>query len=130
MSHIAQIKLLINLASIDGEIAEKERSYILNIAHANDIKPSEILPLFNHSHEVIIPGGLNDREKFNYIFSLVQLMKIDERLYREEIKYCSSVAAKLGYNEGVMFDLMLHVSSSMAEAEVQALEELTKKYLK
>jgi hypothetical protein len=124
-----QIKSLINLASIDGEIAERERSYILNIGHANDIKPGEIIPLFASRHEEIIPGGLTNDQKFKYIFSLVQLMKIDERMYREEIKYCSHVAAKLGYSEQVMFELMLHVSASMAEAEVKALEELTQKYL-
>ena len=125
-----QIKSLINLASIDGEIAERERSYILNIGHANEIKPSEILPLFTSTHEEIIPSGMTNDQKFKYIFSLVQLMKIDERMYREEIKYCSKVAAKLGYKEQVMFDLMLHVSASMAEEEVKALEELTEKYLK
>lgn len=129
MQNLAQIKLLINLASIDGEIADREKSYILNIGHANDIRPGDILPLFTSRHNMIIPTGLKDEEKFNYIFSLVQLMKIDERLYQEEIRFCSTVAAKLGYDQRVMFDLMLHVSSAMAEAEVKALHELTKKYL-
>lgn len=125
-----QIKLLVNLARVDGEIAERERSYILNIGHANEIKPSEILPLFTSSQEEIIPSGLTDDQKFKYIFSLVQLMKIDGRLYREEIKYCSHVAAKLGYDEQVMFDLMLHVSAEMGAAEMKAIEELTRKFLK
>ncbi len=125
-----QIKLLVSLARVDGEIVERERSYILNIGHANEIKPSEILPLFTSSQEEIIPSGLTDDEKFKYIFSLVQLMKIDGRLYREEIKYCSVVAAKLGYNEQVVFDLMLQVSAEMGAAEVKALEELTQKFLK
>lgn len=129
MQNLAQIKLLISLASIDGDIAEKERSYILNIAHANQIKPSEVMALFTIKHELIVPQGLDDNQKFNYIFSLVQLMKIDERLYQDEIRFCSGVAAKLGYDQRVMFDLMLHVSTAMAEAEVKALQELTKKYL-
>ncbi len=126
---LQQIKSLINLARIDGEIADREKSYILNIGHANDIKPGEILPLFTSTHEELIPSGMSNDQKFKYLFSLVQLMKIDERMYRDEIKYCSSVAAKLGYSEQVMFDLMLHVSANMAEAEVKALEELTQKYL-
>jgi uncharacterized tellurite resistance protein B-like protein len=125
-----QIKLLVNLSRVDGDIADREKSYILNIGHANQIKPSEILPLFTASQEEIIPEGLSDEQKFNYIFSLVQLMKIDGRLYREEIKYCSHVAARLGYNEQVMFDLMLHVSAEMGAAEVKVLEELTQKFLK
>ena len=130
MQNLAQIQLLIKLASIDGDIADREKSYILNIGHANDIRPGDILPLFGQpKEEVIIPKDLSDEQRFNYIFSLVQLMKIDERLYQEEIRYCSSVASRLGYDQRVMFDLMLHVSSAMAEAEVKALQELTKKYL-
>ena len=125
-----QIKLLVNLSRVDGDIADREKSYILNIGHANQIKPSEILPLFQASHEDVIPEGLTDDQKFNYIFSLVQLMKIDDRLYREEIKYCSHVAARLGYNEQVIFDLMLQVSAVMGASEVKALEELTQNFLK
>ena len=57
-------------------------------------------------------------------------MKIDERLYSEEIKYCAKVASKLGYNEQVLVDLMLHVKpTSMSTDDVSALRELTRKYL-
>ena len=56
-------------------------------------------------------------------------MKIDERLYQDEIRYCSKVAAKLGYDEAVMFDLMLHVRAVMEDNELDALKKLTEKYL-
>jgi hypothetical protein len=56
-------------------------------------------------------------------------MKIDERLYKDEIQYCSRVASKLGYDENVMFELMLHVRSAMESSEMQILKELTAKYL-
>lgn len=129
MTALPQLKLLINLASIDGEVGEKERIYIFNIGRANGLAEVVVEPLFNTRHETIIPTDLNHDQKFNYIVSLVQLMKIDERLYKEEIKYCAQVAAKLGYSKEIIFDLMLHVSATMAETEVKALQELTKKYL-
>lgn len=129
MTALPQLKLLINLASIDGEVGEKERNYIFNIGRANGLAEVVVEPLFNTQHETIVPTHLDNDQKFNYIVSLVQLMKIDERLYKEEIKYCSLVAAKLGYSKDIIFDLMLHVSASMAETEVKALQELTKKYL-
>jgi hypothetical protein len=56
-------------------------------------------------------------------------MKIDERLYKDEIRYCSKVAARLGYDEAVMFELMLHVRSVMEDNELEALKTLTEKYL-
>jgi hypothetical protein len=129
MTHLAQLKLLINLAQIDGEVGEKERNYIFNIGRANGLAEIVVEPLFGTSHALIIPDNLNNAQKFDYIFSLVQLMKIDERLYQDEIRYCSKVAARLGYDEAVMFDLMLHVRAVMEVNELDALKKLTEKYL-
>lgn len=126
---LAQLKLLINLARIDGGVAEKERKYIANIGLANGIPMEDIAPLFEYTHALLVPSGLSQNEKFDYIFSLIQLMKIDERLYQEEIRYCSKVAAKLGYDESVMFELMLHVREVMEANEMNALRSLTEKYL-
>lgn len=129
MTHLAQLKLLINLAQIDGEVGDKERNYIFNIGRANGLAEIVVEPLFGTSHALIIPDNLNNAQKFDYIFSLVQLMKIDERLYQDEIRYCSKVAARLGYDEAVMFDLMLHVRAVMEVNELDALKKLTEKYL-
>jgi hypothetical protein len=126
---LAQLKLLINLARIDGTVAEKERKFIANIGLANGILMDDISPLFEYTHALLVPTGLTQNEKFDYIFSLIQLMKIDERLYQEEIRYCSKVAAKLGYDESVMFELMLHVREVMEANELNALRSLTEKYL-
>ena len=126
---LTQLKLLISLARIDGEVAEREKKYIHNIGTANGLPEEIIRPLFNESHEVIIPNDISDDQKFNYLFSLVQLMKIDERLYKDEIRFCSKVAARLGYDEAVMFDLMLHVREVMQANELAELKKLTTKYL-
>ncbi len=126
---LAQLKHLVNLARIDGDVAEKERKYITNIGLANGISLLDINGLFGKKHENIDVGTIDDETKFNYLLSLVQLMKIDERLYQEEIRYCSQVAAKLGYDQTVMFDMMLHVREVMEDHEKKALSDLTKKYL-
>lgn len=127
---IPQLKLLINLARIDGDVAEKEMKYITNIGLANSVPINDITPLFRQDHDVIVPTDLNEEERFKYIFSLVQLMKIDEKLYKDEIQFCSKVAAKLGYEQPVMFDMMLHVRAAMEANEMEALKKLTTKYLK
>lgn len=131
MSALAQMKLLINLAQIDGSVAGREKNYIINIGRANGIYPDEIYPLFDQKHEVIVPENLSKESKFQYIVTLVQLMKIDERMYKEEIMYCSTIANKLGYQKEVMFELMLHVKAgAMTEAEIKNLQILTEKHLK
>ncbi len=130
MAVLEQMKLLINLARIDGEVADREKVYITNIGKANGFSVDEIDPLFERRHDLIIPKDLTDDQKFEYIFSLVQLMKIDERLYKEEILFCSKIAANLGYDHEVMFEMMLHVRAAAMESdELLSLKELTQKYL-
>ncbi len=129
MSALSQLKLLVNLAMIDDEVTDKEKKYITNIGLANGLTEQDVVYLFNQNHEVIVPQGISDDRKFDYLFSLVQLIKIDERLYKEEIKYCSHVAAKLGYKQEVMFELMLKVSTTMKKAEIESLRKLVSSLL-
>ncbi len=126
---LAQLKLLVNLARIDGEMSERERKYITTIGLANGIPLDDITSLFHYNHDRIELDHLSNQRKFEYMVSLVQLMKIDERLYQEEIRYCASVAARLGYDQAVIFDLMLHVREAMQRKELEALRQITEHYL-
>lgn len=129
MVALSQLKLLISLARIDGEVADKERTYINNIAKANGLVDVE--KLFEETHELIIPQDLTPDQKFEYLFSLVQLMKIDERLYKDEIRFCAKVASRLGYPLEVLVDLMLNVkaATTMATDEIDALKNLITEHL-
>lgn len=130
MAALLQMKLLISLAQIDGKVAERERNYIINIGRANGLYPDEVEPLFAKQHELIIPADLTDDQKFSYIFSLVQLMKIDERMYKEELMFCAKIAANLGYQSEALFDLLLHVKTfDMPPAEMASLKALVQKHL-
>jgi uncharacterized tellurite resistance protein B-like protein len=127
---LEQLKLLVNLARIDGDMSVKERSHIVNIGKAHGFPESSVETLFYSSHEAIITKELTADQKFTYIFNLVQLMKLDERLYEEEIKFCASTATKLGYKPEVMFELMLKVKSTeMTLEEKTALQKLSANYL-
>jgi hypothetical protein len=130
MNDLSRMKLLINLAKVDGQIADKEKNHLITIGRANGIYPDEIYPLFTQSHHVVVPEDLSADEKFDLLFSLVQLMKLDERMYREEIVFCGQVAAKLGYDKHVMFELLAHVRSGTMQAnEVDSLKEIVQKFL-
>jgi uncharacterized tellurite resistance protein B-like protein len=125
-----QLKLLVNLARIDGDMATKERAYIISIGKAHGFPESSVETLFYSSHESIIPKELKADQRFNYLFNLVKLMKLDERLYEEEIKFCANIATKLGYQSQVMFELLLKVKAEdMDPKEVDALKDLTTRYL-
>jgi uncharacterized tellurite resistance protein B-like protein len=130
MNDLSRMKLLINLAKVDGQVADKEKNYLINIGRANGIYPDEIYPLFTQNHEMIVPEDISDDQKFDLIFSLIQLMKLDERMYREEIAFCGQVAAKLGYSKQVLFELLSQVKSGgRATTDMESLKSITQKFL-
>jgi hypothetical protein len=131
MSALTQIKLLISLAQIDGKVAEREQSYIINVGKSNGLTQGEIVPLFETRHELAIPEDLSDDERFDYLFSLVQLMKIDERMFKEEMMFCTKIAENLGYGSQAIFEFMLHVKPGVMEKdELVNLKEITQKHFK
>jgi uncharacterized tellurite resistance protein B-like protein len=131
MSALAQLKLLISLAQIDGKVAERERNFITGIGKSNDIAADEIDTLLEQRHALVVPTDLTDDQKFEYLFNLVKLMKIDERMYKEEMLFCSKIAENLGYENQVMFELLLHVKAGVMEKdEIINLKEVTQKHLK
>ena len=131
MDAISQMKLLINMARIDGSVGDREKNYIVNIGRANGIYPDQITELLNHHHDFTIPKNISPEMRFDYLISVVQLMKIDERMYKEEIVFCSEIANKLGYDKQVMFELMLNVKThDMTNEEKNSLKKITEKYLK
>ena len=131
MSALAQLKLLISLAQIDGKVAERERNFITSIGKSNDIAADQIDTLLDQRHALVVPTDLTDDQKFEYLFSLVKLMKIDERMYKEEMLFCTKIAENLGYENQVMFELLLHVKAgAMEKDEIINLKEVTQKHLK
>ena len=129
MESIEKIKHLVNLAAADGEVTEAEKQFIINIGQANHMMIAEILPLFSTTHPMVV-SDLTDDQKFEYILLLMQLMKIDAKLYRQEILYCAKITAKLGYREQVLFELLDKVSPKMTASEIESLKKITSTYLR
>ena len=93
--------------------------------------PFEPAVLFLIEHEMILPSGLTPDQKFEFLYRLVELMKIDERMYQEEIRFCSTIATRLGYEQQVLFDLMLEIKSSqVGDPDYEKLKNLSFKFLK
>lgn len=103
------LNVLIQLAKIDGEVVKEELDLINEVGRANGYDEEEVSKMFKTERPIDDFSQLNDDERFDLIYSVVQLMKIDGKLYNEEIEYCAKMAAKLGYDKGVLFELMLKI---------------------
>ena len=124
MDTFHRLRTLIALAAADGELGEQERHFILSIGLANHLMVAEILPLFSLP-ETPAKDVILTRDKEEMLLDLVELMQIDGKVYQAEIRYCAHVAARLGFRETAVFELMLraHELASDKSKLVSALKE-------
>ncbi len=131
MSSLNQLNILVQLAKVDGVVVQDEIDLIKSIGEAHGLTSSEISGCFDNPSDEGDLSHLTDDEKYDYIYNVVQLMKIDGRLYKEEIGFCAKVASKLGYDESVLLELMLKIYSDPdITTDKESLKAAIQKYLK
>lgn len=132
MSSIDQLQVLVQLAKVDGVVVQDEIDLIKQIGEAHGLSSEEISACFDDpDNEIKDLSNISDDEKYEYIYNLVQLMKIDGRLYKEEINFCSRLAGKLGYDKAVLLELMLKIYSDPdITTDKSTLKSTIQKFLK
>ena len=103
--------MLIQLAVSDSMIAENEKRMIYMIGTANGLSRDEVSKMIGNPEPMGPLGSLSDDQKFEYIYQLIQLMKVDGQVFRAEISFCEDIAEKLGYKKGVVGELSSRIYS-------------------
>ncbi len=103
---LEQLKLLVNLAMTDGNLAQEEREFILNIGKAHGYPESSVETLFYEEHQVIIPKKLNNDQRIEYALTLTQLMLLDKKMFLKEIEFCSDIVERLGFEKTFIYRLV------------------------
>ena len=107
----AELNVLINLAASDRKIADRESKLIHIIAKANGISKEEVDQMLNNPKAIGNISSLTNDEKFEHLYFLIQLMKMDGQVFRSEIVFCEHIADKLGFKKGVVAEISQHVYS-------------------
>ncbi len=125
------LNLLVQLAKIDGVVVQDEIDLIKQIGKANGMSSDDISACFEDPTLIEDLDTLSNDEKYEYIYSIVKLMKIDGRLYKEELSFCAKLASKLGYSEDVLLELLLKIySDPQISADKDSLKSTIQKYLR
>ncbi len=129
MSIKAQLSALIQLAKIDGDFDGQEKLHILMVGRANGLSDEEIKEIVENPVEIPQLGTLTEDEKFDYLYNIVQLMKIDSKVFLSEVKYCEDLAEKLGFKRKVISALSSRIYSDPSiTSDVDSLKKAVKKY--
>jgi uncharacterized membrane protein YebE (DUF533 family) len=125
----AQLSTLIELAKIDGEFDGQEKLHILMLGRANGLSEIEIKDIVKNPVPMPDVNLLSSDDKFDYLFNIIQLMKIDQEVYKSEIHHCEKLATKLGFKTKVVSAISSQVYSDPSiSADIDALKKAVKKY--
>ena len=125
-----QLNTMVQLASADGLLSEKEARFIKLLGKANGMSDDEIEEIIKNPQPIEDLTLLSDDQKFEYVYSLVQMMKADGQVFKSEIAFCERVAEELGYKKKVIGELPSHIYSDPAiTANREKLKARAQKYL-
>lgn len=125
-----QINSLVQLASVDGLLSEKESRFIKMMAKVNGMSDEEVESIIKSPQPIEDLRHLSDDQKFEYIYSMVQLMKADGQVFKTEIEFCKKIAVELGYSSKVISELSSKIYSDPAiTTDRERLKARAQKYL-
>ncbi|MBL0744759.1 TerB family tellurite resistance protein [Chryseolinea lacunae] len=107
----AELNVLINLAASDSNVASRESKLIHTIGKANGISKEDVDAMLQNPKPIGSIDTLTDDEKFEHLYYLIQLMKMDGQVFRSEIVFCEHIAEKLSFKKGVVAEISQHVYS-------------------
>ena len=109
-----QLQALINLAISDMHFADEERELIYTIGQAHGLERKKIDEMISDPKPIGDVSILGEEDRFQMLYNIVQLMKIDRKVYVVEIKYCEDIATRLGYNKKVIKELSAKIYANPA----------------
>lgn len=124
-----QLNILIQLATIDSELAGKELKLIETVAKANGFTDEDIKDLLRKPEPVENITTLSEDEKFEFLYMVIQMMKVDGQIFKSEISFCEDIAEKLGYKKQIVAELSKNIySDPKITADREMLRDKAKKY--
>jgi uncharacterized tellurite resistance protein B-like protein len=119
-----QLNVLIHLAMVDGQFSKEEKNTLENIAAKHGVSSAELDEMIKYPKPIESLGALSNDVKFEYLYSIVHLMNIDEDVDQREIHFCQNMALRLGYYKEVVDALW---SEIMEDKDLKMDKEVLKK---
>lgn len=126
-----ELSLMIQLAISDKILHEREERLIYNIGRLHGLSENDVRELIKRPVPIEPIEALTDDEKFQYLYMVIQMMKIDRKIFKSEIEFCKNVADKLGFKKTVVAELSSKIYGDPAiTADRDELKKTAFKYLK
>jgi len=129
--HKKQLSLMIQLAISDNRLSEREERLIFNLGKLHNISEAEVKELIKTPEPIGPIEALTNDEKFQYLYMVIQMMKIDRKIFKSEVEFCKDLADKLGFKKGVVAELSSKIySDPVITSDREELMKSAFRYLK
>lgn len=130
------LRMLVRMALSDQKFSDIEKGLILSIGKAHRLTEDAIQSII--SEELSQKSDLNIQfnalsfdEKFEYLYDIIQLMKIDNEVFLSEIRFCEQMSESLGFDKKVVKKLSARIYGDPSiTADRHNLKMLVQKFLK
>jgi hypothetical protein len=111
LSETEQLSILVHLSKADNFVASQEKKLLHVIGEGLGLSTKEIDDIIEEPMPIPKLSDLPADEKFEYLFNTIQVMKVDKKIFQQEIEFCEKLALQLGYKPGVIADLSAFIYS-------------------
>jgi uncharacterized membrane protein YebE (DUF533 family) len=126
-----ELNILINLAASDSTIEDKESKLIHMVGKANGFTKEEVDQMIRSPKPITSVSAMTNDEKFEHLYYLIQMMKMDGQVFKSEIVFCEEIAQKMGYKKGVVGELSQHIYSDPSiTSDRELLRKKAEKFIK
>jgi len=106
-----QLNILIQLAEADKHFAKTERDMIFRIAKERRFPEEDVNELIRNPQPIDSLGALSLDQKFEYLWSAIEMVFADQNVFESEIIFCKNIAIKLGFKKGIIDYFIEHYGS-------------------
>ncbi|MBX2945898.1 MAG: TerB family tellurite resistance protein [Cyclobacteriaceae bacterium] len=109
------INILIQLAEADKHFAKAEREMIFKIAKEKNFPEASVTELIKNPEPIETLGALSQEQKFEYLYTTIELIFADHNIFDSEVLFCKNVAIKLGFKKGIIDYFLEHYGRKTRE---------------
>lgn len=93
---------------------------ILKIARERNFSEDIVTSLIKNPEPIGTLGALSPEQKFEYLYSSIELVFADHNIFESEILFCKNIAVKLGFKKGVVDYFVNNYGKKLKEELKQA----------
>ena len=113
-AHKSHIMNLVQLAQADGKISKSESGLLIKIGERKGVSAEEVFEMVDASDDFFYKKPENDAQRFDQLYDLVEMMRIDGEVSPKELIYTTDIAEKMGIRKAVAWILVQSLVDGMA----------------